>query len=142
MRNFWVLGILFLAACASLEPELEGMEKTIWMLRDRYNEGIVVYKSLPGDKDLSSVIFKMTGPGQVDLTVQYRDFSLVYALGIKYDRNELSTEAKEAKIMYRIKDFTFLNNHEIHLQVPKEIAGELVQHERIKIELLVKPGTE
>jgi hypothetical protein len=71
--------------------------------------------------------------------VKYHHFSLVYGLGFRYEEKALSSETKEAKIMYRIDDFKFLSNNEIRIVVPKKVAEELVKHEKIVISLIEKP---
>jgi hypothetical protein len=142
MKKKLLLSILFIAGCASFGAEYTGLEKQILLLREQYAEGVVVYKTIPGNKDLDSVIFNMSNQGQVDLTVKYHRFSFVYGLGVKYASGNVLSETKEAKLMYRIDDFTFLSPNEVKVAIPKKVAEKIVEQKVIVLTLLEKPKTD
>jgi hypothetical protein len=130
--------LVFLAGCASFGAEMEGLQRTVMLYRDQYKDGIYVYRAAPGVKDIESVAFTMSDMGQVDMNVKYLGFSFVYGLGLKYEERTLSSEARVARLTYKIDNFTFLSRNEIHAVVPKQIAEKVVGKERIELIMMEK----
>jgi hypothetical protein len=138
MKRNLLLALLFLAGCATLGEEFEKVEKNIWLIREQVQQGIVVYKTPAGTPDPYSVVFQMNPAGQVDMTVKYQNFTFVYGLGLKYEEKALSSETREAKIMFQIKDFKFLSSDSAQIALPKSEADELISHDQIKLNIIEK----
>jgi hypothetical protein len=138
MKRLLLFAWLVLAGCATLGEEFEKVEKNIWLIREQVQQGIVVYKTPAGNPDPYSVVFQMGPSGQVDMTVKYQNFTFVYGLGLKYEEKTLSSETREAKIMFQIKDFKFLSSDSAQIALPKSEADELIKHDQIKLNIIEK----
>jgi hypothetical protein len=93
--------VLFLSGCASLEPHVKVWERKYIDFREKYKDGVVMYKAVDSNLiDFFSI--NMKDSGEVEMLAKRKNWSLVYDLGFRYDERSISSECRVAKIEYRV----------------------------------------
>lgn len=135
MKRILLGGVLLLSGCASLGAEIEGLERTVRLVKDRFKNGVYIYRSASGQDDIESVSFNMTGPGQVDMTVRALGLSFVYGFELRYQERAFTSRTRTAKLKIMLSDLDFLGGGGVRARVQKEIAEAIVEQDQLEIKI-------
>lgn len=101
----FVLLIFLIPGCASLEPQIKSWENQYIIFREKYKDGVVLYKS-ENPNPINFLSFNIKDSGQIEMLIKRSNLSFVYDLGICYS-GTVYTETKIAKIELKmiLEDF-------------------------------------
>jgi hypothetical protein len=86
--------VLLLSGCASLEPQVKIWERQYIDFREKYKDGVVMYKA-SDSRLINFFSINMNDSGEVEMLAKRMNWSLVYDLGFRYDERSISSECSK-----------------------------------------------